>query len=78
MEKEPKIEITTEVTVTNTVTQDENGCVEKEVTKTTTSRANLVGLSEDFLRDYFGLKVTIDWGGSPDGQGKRDIPRGEE
>ena len=69
-EKSPRVEIINETTITSTATTDETGCIEKEVTKTVTNRVNLEGLSEDFLRDYFGLKVCIDW----DESGKRKIP----
>lgn len=72
MEKERpnKVEIICETTVVSVISQDENGVIEKEVTKTITNRTNLEGMSEEFLMDYFGLKVTIDW----DESGKRKIP----
>ena len=40
----------------------------KETTRTVTQRINLIGLGEDFLRDYFGLKVQIDWPDERKGQ----------
>jgi hypothetical protein len=67
MEKSPKVEIITETTIISTSTTDLDGNCDKEVTKTVSNRVNLEGLSEDFLRDYFGLKVTIDWDGTGKG-----------
>jgi len=60
-EKSPKVEIINETTITSNKTTDENGCIDSEITKTVTNRVNLEGVSEAFLMDYFGLKVTIDW-----------------
>jgi len=70
MEKAPKVEIISETTTTVNTTTDENGCLDKEISRTVTNRVNLEGVSESFLMDYFGLKVTIDWGND----GKRNIP----
>jgi predicted amino acid-binding ACT domain protein len=56
-----KVEIINEVVVTSNSTTDLDGVTDKEVTRTVTNRINLENLSEDLIRDYFGLKVTIDW-----------------
>ena len=68
-EKSPKVEIINETTITSTSTTDLDGNCDKDVTKTVTNRVNLEGLSEDFYRDYFGLKVCIDWDIKERGEG---------
>jgi hypothetical protein len=75
MEKLPqsKVEIINETTITSTSTTDLDGNCDKEVTKTVTNRVNLEGLSESFLMDYFGLKITINW---PNNEPReREIPK---
>lgn len=63
----PKVEIINETTITSNKTTDENGCIDSEITKTVSNRINLEGVSESFLMDYFGLKVTIDWSANEPG-----------
>lgn len=60
-EKIPKVEIINESVTTCKVTEYENGDTEDTTIVTTTNRVNIENLSEDLIRDYFGLKVTIDW-----------------
>lgn len=66
-----KVEIISETVISSNSTTDLDGNCDKELTKTITTRVNLENLSEDLIRDYFGLKVTIDWGNEP---GNRGIP----
>lgn len=54
--------------ITTVLTEIEGGENQgKETTRTVINRINLIGMGDEFLRDYFGLKVTLEWPEKKDG-----------